>query len=285
MKTKDSLICNGKSIDEASLAGLNKSGATGIIDVLDSKTPIDIAYDYGAFFEFPDLNPRNRLKKEFLKWDSINNEDTIIIEHMANHPIFVGIDVDLWKKLKLPMNLQISRKNGTTKTNIIFKGSNISDFNFTNDSVTSYVFVLNSQKVTNCSFNKNFAISTVLDEERLRDWKVNVYKDPSTLNYEVTPMLQAFFEIDGLSGSNISIFKHPKTGTSIFDILYNNSNKFNIYNTSFITTPIIYPRGLKVNDIRTINDKNKEEYERLVYTRPGLGFFKKMDFHFSAQSK
>lgn len=267
-----------------SLIGINKNAVASITSTLDAIEPYELAYDYGAFFVFEDLNPRNQLKKEHLKMDD-EKGDTIIIEHMSNHPIFVGIDVELWKKLKLPMNIWISGKNGTTKTNIIFKGNIISDFNFTNSSVTSYIFVLNSQKVTNCSFNKNFAISTVLDEERLRDWKVNVYKDPSTLNYEVTPMLQAFFEINGLSGSDISIFKHPKTGTSVFDILYNNSNKFNIYNTSFITTPIIYPRGLKSDERRKIEESNKEEYERLVYTRPGLGFLKKMDFHFSAQFK
>lgn len=267
-----------------SLIGINKNAVASITNTLDAIEPYELAYDYGAFFVFEDLNPRNQLKKEHLKMDD-EKGDTIIIEHMSNHPIFVGIDVELWKKLKLPMNIWISGKNGTTKTNIIFKGNVISDFNFTNSSVTSYIFVLNSQKVTNCSFNKNFAISTVLDEERLRDWKVNVYKDPSTLNYEVTPMLQAFFEINGLSGSDISIYKHPKTGTSVFDILYNNSNKFNIYNTSFITTPIIYPRDLKSDERRKIEEKNKEEYGRLVYTRPGLGFFKKMDFHFSAQFK
>lgn len=267
-----------------SLIGINKNAVASITNTLDAIEPYELAYDYGAFFVFEDLNPRNQLKKEHLKMDD-EKGDTIIIEHMSNHPIFVGIDVELWKKLKLPMNIWISGKNGTTKTNIIFKGNHISDFNFTNSSVTSYIFVLNSQKVTNCSFNKNFAISTVLDGERLRDWKVNVYKDPSTLNYEVTPMLQAFFEINGLSGSDISIFKHPKTGTSVFDILYNNSNKFNIYNTSFITTPIIYPRGLKSDERRKIEESNKEEYGRLVYTRPGLGFFKKMDFHFSAQFK
>ena len=267
-----------------SLIGINKNAVSSITGTLDAIEPYELAYEYGAFFVFDDLNPRNQLKKEHLKMS--DSGDTIIIEHMANWPIFVGIDVEKWKKLKLPMNIWISGKNGTVKTNIIFKGDNIKDFNIISKAAANtYIFVLGSQNVMNCSFDGSIEISTVLDEERLHNWKINIYKNPGTLNYEVTPLLQAFLEVKGLSGSDIEVFKHPKTGKSVFDILYNNSNKFNIYNIGFVVIPIVYPEGLKSMEKRAIENKNKEEYKRLISTRPGLDFFRKLDFYFPSQIK
>lgn len=284
MKIKDLHTYNEYSINETSLIGINKNAVAGITSTLDSIEPYELAYEYGAFFIFEDLNPRNQLKKEHLKMS--DNGDTIIIEHMANWPIFVGIDVEKWKKLKLPMNIWISGKNGTVKTNIIFKGDTIKDFNIISKAAANtYIFVLGSQNVMNCSFDGSIEISTVLDEERLHNWKINIYKNPGTLNYEVTPLLQAFLEVKGLSGSDIEVFKHPKTGKSVFDILYNNSNKFNIYNIGFVVIPIVYPEGLKSMEKRAIENKNKEEYKRLISTRPGLDFFRKLDFYFPSQIK
>lgn len=286
MKTPGMHTYKNNKLTEASLASniknSNKAMAevTGILDGNQGH----LAFDYGGFFQFEDLPERNALKRDFLERSS---KDEIWIEHTIGTSIFVGIDIEKWDRLKLPKIIQISGKISPGKVSFIFKGKNIEDFTIINHSAgNSYVFVLGSQMVKGCTFGGEIAISSVLDEDRLHDWKINVYKNPSTLNFEVTPLLQAFFEVKGLSGSDISIFKHPKTGKSVFDILYNNGNKFDLSIRNmkhFVTIPIIYPPGLKVLDIKRNNEKNRDEYLGLMSTRPGLSFFKRFDFHFATQ--
>lgn len=259
----------------------------------------------------PLLIPTLGVFKEFTKFKGNTNMGTIVTPEMLtgsndkkiiiqpnldtihyDNPyksLYLYIDTKIWDKNEsfIPKNIKILTKG---EVRIFFDGPILDGFtieflNGGNGEGYMYICPTDKQKVKNCNFRGAVIIGTVLSEELLRKNHIKISEDPTDIIFNISNLIVPTIEFEKISGKlDINSLKDKwklsdKPG-NIFEVIYNNSNKFEIGgsgNRSYMLLKSQWPYNFKeLSDfnIMDILNKLKSDIIKLISQKPGLGYIK-----------
>ena len=225
-----------------------------------------------------------------------SNSEKIIIQpnldttHYDNpyKSLYLYIDTKVWDKNEsfIPKNIKILTKG---EVRIFFDGPVLDGYTieFSNGGGEGYMYICptDKQKVKNCNFRGAVIIGTVLSEELLRKNHIKISEDPIDIIFNISNLIVPTIEFEKISGKlDINSLKDKwklsdKPG-NIFEVIYNNSNKFEIGgsgNRSYMLLKSQWPYNFKeISDfnIMDILNKLKSDIIKLISQKPGLGYIK-----------
>lgn len=156
-----------------------------------------------------------------------------------------------------------------------------------------YICPTDKQKVKNCTFKGNIIGGIVLSEELLRKNHIKISEDPTDIIFNSADLIIPTIEFEKVI--NISSNNNNKINTdalknnwklsnkpgNIFEVLYNNSNKFIINNNSnsHIILKVVWPydfKELSEFSRMAVIDNIENDIIKLISQKPGLEYIKRL---------
>lgn len=209
--------------------------------------------------------------------------------------LYLYINTKVWDDNEsfLPKNIKILSKG---QVRIFFDGPILNGFNIeyingvsNNGEGSMYICPTDKQKVKNCSFKGNIIGGIVLSEELLRKSHIKISEDPTDIIFNIANLIVPTIKFERILNDNNKVnidtlkknWKLSNEPGNIFEVLYNNSNKFIINNNSnsHIILKSVWPydfKELSESNIMEVMGDIEKDIIKLISQKPGLGFIKNL---------